>query len=180
MSNAARSTSSVPRRARLGAALLGIGFVTLLLGAWSAAQLRVGTARGPFFVDARGVAIAEDGAILVGVANREVHAYDADGKLVRGWRLGSANATSADEQAFASAASDRVDLPDGGGVELTAEGLVRVARGGRTLLVPLPPFPLSMLGTDPTLPILLIFAVSLGCLVAGIGFSLNRASATGG
>ncbi len=75
------------RRNRLGIALAAAGLLTLALGAWSLAQLRITLARGPMLIEPFGVAVSSDGAVLVGVDASRVHVYDAGGTFLRAWQL---------------------------------------------------------------------------------------------
>ena len=74
-------------RRRLGQILLGVGFASLILGAWAGAQYRTATALRIFFVNPFGMAMGEDGRIYVGADRREIHAYDTDGRPVAAWTV---------------------------------------------------------------------------------------------
>ncbi|HEM46058.1 MAG TPA: hypothetical protein ENO23_03335, partial [Alphaproteobacteria bacterium] len=93
---------------RAGQILLVVGFVCLVLGAFAGAQYRAATVRKVFFVDPFGLAADGHGRIYVGIDQREVHAYDAEGRPVAAWTVD----------------------PDAGRFRLrvTDEGLVEVAR----------------------------------------------------
>ena len=73
------------RRNWLGIALAVAGLLTLALGAWSLAQLRITLARGPMLIEPFGIAVSSDGAVLVGVDASRVHVYDAHGTFLRAW-----------------------------------------------------------------------------------------------
>lgn len=73
------------RRNRLGIALALGGLLTLALGAWSLAQLRITLARGPMLIEPFGIAVSSDGAVLVGIDGSRVHVYDAHGTFLRSW-----------------------------------------------------------------------------------------------
>ena len=73
----------------LGLALAAAGLLALLLGGWAGAQLRRTLERGPQFRAPFGLAVAEDGAIVVGVESSRIHVYRPDGRLRRAWPVDS-------------------------------------------------------------------------------------------
>ena len=74
-------------RRRWARPLLAAGLVCLCLGAWSAAQYRALSARGPYFVRPFGLAVDDAGEIYVGVNHTHIHVYDGRGRPLRGWRI---------------------------------------------------------------------------------------------
>ncbi len=75
------------RRNWLGIALAVGGLLTLSIGAWSLAQLRITLARGPMLIEPFGIAVNSDGSVLVGIDASRVHVYDALGTFLRAWEV---------------------------------------------------------------------------------------------
>jgi hypothetical protein len=78
---------SSARRNAVWIAVAAAGLLLLVTGAWALAQLRISLAHGPMLREPFGVAVAPDGALLVGVAAARVHVYAADGRFVRSFRV---------------------------------------------------------------------------------------------
>jgi len=97
------------RRNTIGIAIAAVGLLLVVVGAWALAQLRVSLAHGPMLREPFGVAVAPDGALLVGVGGARVHVYAADGRFVRSFPVPSPGARF------------RLRAPDAGGVEIATE-----------------------------------------------------------
>jgi len=166
----------------------------LLLGAWAAAEFRAATLGRPWFVAPTALAVAPDGTIFVAANGDEIQVYGADGAPERAWRLERGGVhrlhLEGDRLSVVYTDGDRVDAftrdgaplgerrgpgaaaPGGesaladGPVALRAEGIVRTAPPPIEVLVPLPPWPLSLFGARPLLPITLVLLAAPGALAA--------------
>lgn len=71
----------------LAFALLAVSSVGMVIGAWSAAQFRLGTAGGPLLVNPRSPISTDDGGALCAVGSQSIHRYDSSGLLVDAWAV---------------------------------------------------------------------------------------------